>query len=159
MFATGRDVNILVLDTEVYSNTGGQASKSTLRGAVAKFAAGGKAGRKKDLGMIAMSYGNVFVGQISMGANPASRPPDHPGGRVLSRHLADHCLLALHRLGHRHGRRHGACKRTPWPAATGPCTTSTRERRRSSWAWSPPLAALMKSKAKSWGRFLAGPRN
>ena len=59
-----------MLDTEVYSNTGGQASKSTSRGAVAKFAAGGKPGRKKDLGMIAMSYGNVFVGQISMGANP-----------------------------------------------------------------------------------------
>ena len=71
VFASGRDVNILVLDTEVYSNTGGQASKSTPRGAVAKFAAGGKPGRKKDLGMIAMAYGNVFVGQISLGANPA----------------------------------------------------------------------------------------
>lgn len=70
VFAMGRDVNILVLDTEVYSNTGGQASKSTFRGAVAKFAAGGKPSRKKDLGMIAMSYGNVFVGQISLGANP-----------------------------------------------------------------------------------------
>jgi len=61
---------VLVLDTEVYSNTGGQASKSTFRGAVAKFAAAGKQGRKKDLGMIAMSYGSVFVGQISIGANP-----------------------------------------------------------------------------------------
>jgi pyruvate-ferredoxin/flavodoxin oxidoreductase len=71
VFAFGRDVNILVLDTEVYSNTGGQASKATPRGAVAKFAAGGKPGRKKDLGMIAMAYGNVFVGQISLGANPA----------------------------------------------------------------------------------------
>jgi pyruvate-ferredoxin/flavodoxin oxidoreductase len=70
VFASGRDLNILVMDTEVYSNTGGQASKSTFRGAVAKFAAGGKPGCKKDLGMIAMSYGNVFVGQISMGANP-----------------------------------------------------------------------------------------
>ena len=70
VFASGRDVNILVLDTEVYSNTGGQASKSTFAGAVAKFAAGGKAGGKKDLGMIAMSYGNVFVGSISLGANP-----------------------------------------------------------------------------------------
>jgi len=70
VFASGRDVNILVLDTEVYSNTGGQASKATPRGAVAKFAAAGKPGRKKDLGMIAMSYGNVFVGQIAMGANP-----------------------------------------------------------------------------------------
>jgi pyruvate-ferredoxin/flavodoxin oxidoreductase len=70
VFASGRDMNILVLDTEVYSNTGGQASKSTPRGAVAKFAASGKPGRKKDLGMIAMSYGNVFVGQVSIGANP-----------------------------------------------------------------------------------------
>ena len=70
VLASGRDVNLLVLDTEVYSNTGGQASKSTFRGAVAKFAAGGKRGCKKDLGMIAMSYGNVFVGSISLGANP-----------------------------------------------------------------------------------------
>jgi pyruvate-ferredoxin/flavodoxin oxidoreductase len=70
VFASGRDVNILVMDTEVYSNTGGQASKATFRGAVAKFAAGGKPACKKDLGMIAMSYGNVFVGSISLGANP-----------------------------------------------------------------------------------------
>jgi len=59
-----------VLDTEVYSNTGGQASKATPRGAVAKFAAAGKPGRKKDLGLIAMSYGNVYVAQIALGANP-----------------------------------------------------------------------------------------
>jgi pyruvate-ferredoxin/flavodoxin oxidoreductase len=71
VLASGRDVNILVLDTEVYSNTGGQASKSTPRAAIAKFAAAGKASGKKDLGMIAMSYGNVYVGQIAMGANPA----------------------------------------------------------------------------------------
>ncbi|MGL6194278.1 MAG: 4Fe-4S binding protein, partial [Thermoguttaceae bacterium] len=70
VLASGRDINILVLDTEVYSNTGGQASKSTPLGAVAKFAAGGKPTRKKDLGMMAMSYGNVFVGQIALGANP-----------------------------------------------------------------------------------------
>ena len=69
--ASQRDVNILVLDTEVYSNTGGQASKSTPKGAVAKFAAGGKATGKKDLGMMAVSYGTCFVGQISLGANPA----------------------------------------------------------------------------------------
>ena len=70
VFACGRDMNVLVMDSEVYSNTGGQASKATPRGAVAKFAAGGKPSRKKDLGMMAMSYGNVFVGQISIGANP-----------------------------------------------------------------------------------------
>ena len=70
VLASGRNVNILVLDTEVYSNTGGQASKSTQRGAVAKFAAAGKSIGKKDLGMIAMAYGNVYVAQIAMGANP-----------------------------------------------------------------------------------------
>ncbi|HTQ39223.1 MAG TPA: pyruvate:ferredoxin (flavodoxin) oxidoreductase [Pirellulales bacterium] len=71
VLTTGRDVNILVLDTGVYSNTGGQASKATFRGAVAKFASGGKASRKKDLGMMAVAYGNVYVGQVAMGANPA----------------------------------------------------------------------------------------
>jgi pyruvate-ferredoxin/flavodoxin oxidoreductase len=70
VLASGRNVNILVLDTEVYSNTGGQASKSTQRGAVAKFAAAGKSIGKKDLGMIAMSYGNVYVAQVAIGANP-----------------------------------------------------------------------------------------
>ncbi|MGL4942881.1 MAG: pyruvate:ferredoxin (flavodoxin) oxidoreductase [Thermoguttaceae bacterium] len=70
VLASGRDINLLVMDTEVYSNTGGQASKATPLGAVAKFAAGGKPTRKKDLGMMAMSYGNVFVGQIALGANP-----------------------------------------------------------------------------------------
>jgi len=70
VLASGRDINIIVLDTEVYSNTGGQASKSTPIGAVAKFAAGGKPTRKKDLGMMAMAYGNVYVAQISLGANP-----------------------------------------------------------------------------------------
>ncbi|HSP02480.1 MAG TPA: pyruvate:ferredoxin (flavodoxin) oxidoreductase, partial [Acidimicrobiales bacterium] len=69
VLSTGRNVNILVLDTEVYSNTGGQASKATPRAAVAKFAAAGKGIGKKDLGAIARAYGNVYVAQISMGAN------------------------------------------------------------------------------------------
>ena len=69
VLSSGRDVNVLVLDTEVYSNTGGQASKATPRGAVAKFAGAGKATGKKDLGAIARSYGNVYVAQIAMGAN------------------------------------------------------------------------------------------
>ncbi|MDX1448153.1 MAG: thiamine pyrophosphate-dependent enzyme [Acidimicrobiia bacterium] len=69
VLASGRDVNILVLDTEVYSNTGGQSSKATPRAAVAKFASGGKGTGKKDLGQIAMSYGNVYVAQVAMGAN------------------------------------------------------------------------------------------
>jgi len=69
VIASGRNVNILVLDTEVYSNTGGQMSKATPIGAIAKFAASGKSTSKKDLGMIAMSYGYVYVAKISMGAN------------------------------------------------------------------------------------------
>ena len=71
VLASGRNVNVLVLDTEVYSNTGGQSSKATPLGAVAKFAAGGKPTGKKDLGMMAMSYGNVYVARIAMGASDA----------------------------------------------------------------------------------------
>ncbi len=69
VLASGRNVNILVLDTEVYSNTGGQASKATPLGAVAKFAAAGKPTNKKDLGMMAMNYGNVYVAQVAMGSS------------------------------------------------------------------------------------------
>jgi len=69
VIASGEDINLLVLDTEVYSNTGGQASKSTPIGAIAKFAAAGKRVRKKDLGVMAMSYGYVYVAQVGMGAN------------------------------------------------------------------------------------------
>jgi len=68
VIASGRNVNLLVLDTEVYSNTGGQQSKATPRAAVAKFAAGGKPGSKKDLGMMAMAYGSVYVASVAMGA-------------------------------------------------------------------------------------------
>ena len=71
VLASGENVNVLVLDTEVYSNTGGQSSKSTPAGAVAKFATSGKRIRKKDLGMMAMSYGYVYVAQVAMGASPA----------------------------------------------------------------------------------------
>ncbi|HSN75664.1 MAG TPA: pyruvate:ferredoxin (flavodoxin) oxidoreductase, partial [Anaerolineae bacterium] len=71
VLASGRNVNVLVLDTEVYSNTGGQMSKSTPRAAVAKFAAGGKRTAKKDLAMMAMNYGSVYVAKIAMGANDA----------------------------------------------------------------------------------------
>jgi pyruvate-ferredoxin/flavodoxin oxidoreductase len=69
VLASGRNVNILVLDTEVYSNTGGQASKATPRGAVAKFAAGGKPSGKKDLAMMAVSYGSVYVARVAMGSS------------------------------------------------------------------------------------------
>jgi pyruvate-ferredoxin/flavodoxin oxidoreductase len=71
VLASDKDVNILVLDTEVYSNTGGQASKSTPRGAVARFAAGGKRGGKKDLALLAMTYGHVYVAHVAFGANDA----------------------------------------------------------------------------------------
>ena len=72
VLASGRNIKILVLDTEVYSNTGGQASKSTPLGAVAKFAAGGKPQMKKNLGMISMTYKNIYVAQVSLGANAAA---------------------------------------------------------------------------------------
>ena len=71
VLSSGRNVNVLVLDTEVYSNTGGQASKATPRGAVAKFAAAGKSRSKKDLGAVARAYGDVFVAQVALGANDA----------------------------------------------------------------------------------------
>ncbi len=69
VLASGQDINVLVFDTEVYSNTGGQSSKSTQKGAIAKFAAGGKSTKKKDLAVMAMSYGYVYVAQIAMGAD------------------------------------------------------------------------------------------
>ena len=71
VLASGKNVNILVLDTEVYSNTGGQASKATPLGAIAKFAASGKRIRKKDLGLIASTYGYVYAAQVAMGADNA----------------------------------------------------------------------------------------
>jgi pyruvate-ferredoxin/flavodoxin oxidoreductase len=71
VLASGEDINILVLDTEVYSNTGGQSSKSTPTAAIAKFAAAGKNTKKKDLGAMAMTYGYVYVAQVAMGANQA----------------------------------------------------------------------------------------
>jgi pyruvate-ferredoxin/flavodoxin oxidoreductase len=71
VLASGRNIKVLVVDTEVYSNTGGQASKSTPMGAVAKFAASGKPGMKKDLGMISMTYGNIYVATVALGANPS----------------------------------------------------------------------------------------
>ena len=71
VLASGADVNVLVLDTEVYSNTGGQMSKSTPRAAVAKFAAGGKPRPKKDLALLAMTYGNIYVARVAIGANPS----------------------------------------------------------------------------------------
>jgi len=89
-------VNILVLDTEVYSNTGGQMSKSTPRGAVAKFAAAGKAAGKKDLGMMAMSYGNAYVAQVAMGSSDTqtvkafAEAESYPGPSLIIAY--SHCI-------------------------------------------------------------------
>lgn len=96
VLSTNYDVNLLVLDTEVYSNTGGQASKSTARGAVAKFAAGGKPAAKKDLGRIAMTYGHVYVASVAMGANDAQavrafiEAESYPGPSLILAY--SHCI-------------------------------------------------------------------
>ena len=96
VLASGRNVNVLVLDTEVYSNTGGQASKATPRAAVAKFAAQGKAIGKKDLGMIAVDYGNVYVAQVALGANPLQtlhafqEADSYPGASLIIAY--SHCI-------------------------------------------------------------------
>ena len=96
VLASGRNVKILVLDTEVYSNTGGQCSKSTPRAAVAKFAAGGKAASKKDLGLMAMTYGNVYVASVAMGAKDEHtlkafiEAEAHPGPSLIIAY--SHCI-------------------------------------------------------------------
>jgi pyruvate-ferredoxin/flavodoxin oxidoreductase len=96
VLASGRNVNILVLDTEVYSNTGGQASKATPIGAIAKFAASGKQTGKKDLGLIAMNYGNVYVARVAMGAkdtqtvNAIYEAMRHPGPSLIIAY--SHCI-------------------------------------------------------------------
>ncbi len=96
VLASGRDVNVLVLDTEVYSNTGGQSSKATPLGAIAKFAAAGKRTARKDLALQAIAYGNVYVAQIALGANPqhtllALREAEaYPGPSLLIAY--SHCI-------------------------------------------------------------------
>ncbi|MFP4259676.1 MAG: pyruvate:ferredoxin (flavodoxin) oxidoreductase [Opitutales bacterium] len=96
VLASGRNVNVLVLDTEVYSNTGGQASKSTPIGAIAKFAASGKPVGKKDLGLIAMNYGNVYVARVALGAkdtqtvNAIYEAMRHPGPSLIIAY--SHCI-------------------------------------------------------------------
>lgn len=96
VLASGVDINLLVLDTEVYSNTGGQASKSTPRGAVARFADGGKLTPKKDLGMIAMTYGTIYVAKIALGANDAQavkaiiEAESYPGPSLIIAYA--HCI-------------------------------------------------------------------
>ena len=119
VLSMGRDINILVLDTEVYSNTGGQMSKSTPLAAVAKFAAGGKRVPKKDLALQAISYGNVYVARVAMGANPqqtllAFREAEaYPGPSLILAY--SHCIA--HGINMQHGllQQHRAVTSGYWP--------------------------------------------
>ncbi|MFA5238095.1 MAG: pyruvate:ferredoxin (flavodoxin) oxidoreductase [Phycisphaerae bacterium] len=96
VLASGKNINVLVLDTEVYSNTGGQMSKSTPRAAVAKFAAAGKPAPKKDLGLLAMVYGNIYVAKVALGANPNqtvkafAEAESYPGTSIIIAY--SHCI-------------------------------------------------------------------
>jgi len=117
--ASGRNIKILVMDTEVYSNTGGQSSKSTPTAATAKFAAAGKAGGKKDLAMQAISYGNVYVARIAFGANPqqtllAMREAEAYDGPALI--LAySHCIAHGYDLKNGLTQQHMAVASGHWP--------------------------------------------
>lgn len=117
--ASGRNINILVLDTEVYSNTGGQSSKSTPTAATAKFAAGGKSGGKKDLAMQAISYGNVYVARVAFGANPqqallAMREAEaHDGPSIILAY--SHCIAHGYDLKNGLDQQHKAVASGHWP--------------------------------------------
>jgi pyruvate-ferredoxin/flavodoxin oxidoreductase len=119
VIAQGRDVNILVLDTEVYSNTGGQASKSTPLGAAAKFAMAGKATSKKDLAMLAMSYGHPYVAKVAMGAKDAQtvnafkEADSYPGTSVIIAY--SHCIAHGYDLGDGVSQQERAVESGYWP--------------------------------------------
>ncbi len=119
VLASGRNVNILVLDTEVYSNTGGQMSKATPRGAVAKFAAGGKPARKKDLAMMAMAYGNVYVAQVAFGAQDTQtvkaflEAEAYPGPALIIAYA--HCIAHGYDLIHGLDQQKAAVQAAHWP--------------------------------------------
>jgi len=125
VLASGRNVNVLVMDTEVYSNTGGQSSKATPLGAVAKFAAGGKTTPKKDLGMIAISYGNIYVANVAMGAGDAqtvkafleAESYDGPSLIIATAIARSITASTLHAGWNSSGWR--------WNQATGRCTATT----------------------------------
>jgi pyruvate-ferredoxin/flavodoxin oxidoreductase len=119
VLASGRNIKILVLDTEVYSNTGGQASKATPRGAVAKFATSGKHTAKKDLGLMLMTYGNIYVGTIALGANPTQaikvlREAENYDGPAI---VIAYCHCIAHGIEMHHGLRQQqlAVKSGYWP--------------------------------------------
>jgi pyruvate-ferredoxin/flavodoxin oxidoreductase len=119
VLASGRNVNILVLDTEVYSNTGGQTSKATPRGAVAKFSAGGKPTAKKDLGMLAMDYGNVYVAHVAYGAKDIQtlraflEAEAHPGPSIIIAYAP--CIAHGVDLKHNHRQQNLAVDSGHWP--------------------------------------------
>ena len=119
VFASGRNVNILVLDTEVYSNTGGQMSKSTPRGAVAKFAAGGKQTAKKDLGMMAMTYGTVYVAHVALGGSDTQtlkaflEAEAFPGPSIIIAY--SHCIAHGYDLVHGLEQQKAAVQSAYWP--------------------------------------------
>ena len=119
VLASGADVNVLVLDTEVYSNTGGQMSKSTPRGAVAKFAAGGKPSPKKDLGLLAMTYGNIYVTKVAIGANPNQtvkafvEAEAYPGPSLIIAYA--HCIAHGYNLVHGYEHQKQAVNTGHWP--------------------------------------------
>jgi pyruvate-ferredoxin/flavodoxin oxidoreductase len=119
VIASGENVNILVLDTEVYSNTGGQASKSTPIGAVAKFAFGGKSKAKKDLAMMAMAYGNVYVAKIAFGANDSQtmkaflEADAHDGPSIIIAY--SHCIAHGYDLVHGLDQQKAAVQSGHWP--------------------------------------------
>ncbi|HUF92337.1 MAG TPA: thiamine pyrophosphate-dependent enzyme, partial [Candidatus Limnocylindria bacterium] len=119
VLASGRDVNVLVLDTEVYSNTGGQMSKATPRGAVAKFAAGGKPTAKKDLAAMVMTYGSVYVARVAMGANDAQtlrafrEAEAFPGPSLIIAY--SHCIAHGYDLRHGMDQQKSAVLSGHWP--------------------------------------------
>ena len=117
---------MLVLDTEVYSNTGGQASKATPLGAVAKFAAAGKRIARKDLALQAIAYGNVYVAQVAMGANPQQTLLAFREAEAYAGAVADPRLQPLHRPRLRPALRHAASRIWRSPAATGRCSATIR---------------------------------
>ncbi len=119
VLASGRDVNILVMDTEVYSNTGGQKSKATPRGAVAKFAASGKSRPKKDLGLLAMSYKDVYVARVAFGADDAQtikafvEAEAYPGPSLIVAY--SHCIEQGFDLSNGLGQQKAAVASGYWP--------------------------------------------
>jgi len=119
VLASGADVNVLVLDTEVYSNTGGQMSKSTPRAAVAKFAAGGKPAPKKDLGLLAMTYGNIYVAKVALGANTNQtvkafvEAEAYPGPSLIIAYA--HCIAHGFNMTHGHAEQKKAVACGHWP--------------------------------------------